>query len=944
MEVVSFFSYKGGVGRTLAVSQVAEQLSRFRLSSLVIDFDLEAPGMLYKFEKDLDKIKDKQGIKKGVVDYIHAFFVEKQKQKLPNKLKDYYYSLPIDNERKAPIWLMPAGDLQGNYWDKLADIDWKRDFLQNGERLGSHLLLDLKERIRKELNPDYVLIDSRTGISDITTLTLRLMADKIVVIAVNNSENLDGSEIILRTMIDHRNQWNHQTKQLFFALSRLPMPALDKADQKKKEEEIKQSIQHRFVPALIEADNFTVLHNDSELAWGEKNIRFTPVNEHVTLKEEYGNLFKMITRDNQKVTEEDRISLNQKEKANSLYQQAVSFYNGGQYERAFSIINEIALAQRNAEVYSLRAAINFGKKNYANAIEDFTKLLEFNPAETASIHLNIGIVQSLIANKQKDEEFYLKAFESYKQAISLKPDFAEGYYNWGYDLANLANLKTNDLVLYQQAFEKYQKATTLKPDFAEAYSAWGSDLADFAKANNDHSLYQEAFEKYQKAIALKPDFAEAYSDWGSDLADFAKASNDHSLYQGAFEKYQKAIALKPDFAEAYSAWGSDLADFAKANNDHSLYQEAFEKYQKAIALKPDFAEAYSDWGLHLADFAKASNNDPGLYEQAFEKYQKAIALKPDFAEAYYNWGVHLGNFAKASNNDPRLYEQAFEKYQKATALKPDFAEAYSGWGFQLANFAKANNNAPGLYQQAFEKYQRATALKPDFVEVYSAWGSDLADLAKANNDHSLFQEAFDKYQKATTLKPDFAEAYSDWGSDLANFAKASNNDPGLYEQAFEKYQKAIALKPDFAEAYYNWGVHLANFAKASNNDPGLYEQAIEKYQKAASLNPNDANIYNSWGIDLFDIYRIKRNNISNAEKAIEKLLEAEKLSEGSASFNLACAYSLINNPVKSLFYLDKALALKHNNIAEIECDSDLDSIRNLPAFKQLIEKYRSLLS
>lgn len=47
--VVTFYSYKGGVGRSFALANVGVLLSRWGFRVLCIDFDLEAPGLAHFF-------------------------------------------------------------------------------------------------------------------------------------------------------------------------------------------------------------------------------------------------------------------------------------------------------------------------------------------------------------------------------------------------------------------------------------------------------------------------------------------------------------------------------------------------------------------------------------------------------------------------------------------------------------------------------------------------------------------------------------------------------------------------------------------------------------------------------------------------------------------------------------------------------------------------------
>ena len=45
MYITTFYSFKGGVGRTMALVNVAVELVRQGRRVLAVDFDLEAPGL-----------------------------------------------------------------------------------------------------------------------------------------------------------------------------------------------------------------------------------------------------------------------------------------------------------------------------------------------------------------------------------------------------------------------------------------------------------------------------------------------------------------------------------------------------------------------------------------------------------------------------------------------------------------------------------------------------------------------------------------------------------------------------------------------------------------------------------------------------------------------------------------------------------------------------------
>jgi MinD-like ATPase involved in chromosome partitioning or flagellar assembly len=63
-QLITFYSFKGGVGRTMALANVAVNLCRWDYNVLIIDWDLEAPGLEFFFKNfvDLESISNQEGI------------------------------------------------------------------------------------------------------------------------------------------------------------------------------------------------------------------------------------------------------------------------------------------------------------------------------------------------------------------------------------------------------------------------------------------------------------------------------------------------------------------------------------------------------------------------------------------------------------------------------------------------------------------------------------------------------------------------------------------------------------------------------------------------------------------------------------------------------------------------------------------------------------------
>ena len=101
------------------------------------------------------------------------------------------------------------------------------------------------------------------------------------------------------------------------------------------------------------------------------------------------------------------------------------------------------------------------------------------------------------------------AVASYRQAIEIKPDFAEAHNNLGTVL--------KDQGQFNAALISYRRVLKLKPDFAEAHNNLGVALKDTGQLD-------EALVSYRKAVELKPDYAEAHNNLGNCLIQMTRFS------------------------------------------------------------------------------------------------------------------------------------------------------------------------------------------------------------------------------------------------------------------------------------------------------------------------------------------------------------------------------------------------------------------------------------
>ena len=182
MKTITFYSYKGGVGRTLAAANFAVYLAKLGLKTVIIDFDLEAPGIDAKFHSL--KIPEDH---KGLLDYILHYQIHNQEL---CQIQDICIKVPFgDSTDSIPLWLIPSGQyLSENYYKQLSQLDWGKIFSEelNGVAFFQQFIAYIKE----DLKADFVIIDSRTGITEIAGLCTQQLADEVVMLSSMSSESI----------------------------------------------------------------------------------------------------------------------------------------------------------------------------------------------------------------------------------------------------------------------------------------------------------------------------------------------------------------------------------------------------------------------------------------------------------------------------------------------------------------------------------------------------------------------------------------------------------------------------------------------------------------------------------------------------------------------------------------------------------------------------------
>jgi tetratricopeptide (TPR) repeat protein/MinD-like ATPase involved in chromosome partitioning or flagellar assembly len=195
-KVVTFYSYKGGVGRSMALANVAVLLAQWGYKVLIVDWDLEAPGIEQYFKQFIDLRTASNH--KGVVDLLED--IASGRIAAPEQLnwRDYILEIGLQNVGEQ-LHIITAGSRTEQYFYRLRQVDVQRLYDENKGGL-------FIEYLRNEWKSsyDYTLIDSRTGITDIGGICTVHLPDLLILLFTATEQSLKGVIDVHRKVLEAR--------------------------------------------------------------------------------------------------------------------------------------------------------------------------------------------------------------------------------------------------------------------------------------------------------------------------------------------------------------------------------------------------------------------------------------------------------------------------------------------------------------------------------------------------------------------------------------------------------------------------------------------------------------------------------------------------------------------------------------------------------------------
>jgi tetratricopeptide (TPR) repeat protein len=416
----------------------------------------------------------------------------------------------------------------------------------------------------------------------------------------------------------------------------------------------------------------------------------------------------------------------------------------------------------------------------------------------------------------------------YRQALRLKPDFAEAY-------NNLANVMTAQ-GRRQEALACYRLAVLTQPNYADAHNNLGLALLERGELD-------EAAAHFGEAVRLKPALAEAHQGLG--LVLIKQNRLDEAAHQ-----LEEALRLQPLLELAHFHLGQILRSQARPAEALPHLFEALRlktTREKAAALLPPVVQSArvervgssEPKDTPLAGPAEAivqqglSLKNQGKLDEAAACFREAVQIDPDAAQAYFALGRVLEERGRL--------EEAASAFHHVLRLQPERAEAYLALGATLREQVQL--------ERAVTFLREAIRLRPDLAEAYHQLGLALTDQGLEDEAEAVFRDAL-------RLRPDNVPTLSHLGILL--------EESGSLEEGRVLLEKALALNPRDVQVHVHYGTSLVN--------QGRFEEARAQYLQAVALQP-------SCGAAYFFLARDVKHTFAEEEvRRMAELLERDELS------------------------------------------------------------------
>ena len=502
-------------------------------------------------------------------------------------------------------------------------------------------------------------------------------------------------------------------------------------------------------------------------------------------------------------------------------------------------------------------------------------------------------------------------------------------------------------------------------DYRKAEEAYQNDDYDEAMGLVEKQL--KATPKHVDALYLRALIRGENGEYAKARADLDRALK---CYRGQPEVERSRLnALKgllfqseerfPDAAKAFAR----AAKYArKDDQDHVqsiqfLLAQTYYKMEDRNAAEKVYLQMLKDDPEDEAAMVGLARNrmDDGQYEEALEWLDKAQALDEDYSSVYK---FKMQVFDKMERREACV-EAALKYLELDDEVPVSLVAHYCGKHYPYA-VAKVKGRA-----HSAEDPTRWLVLLTDLYENHGDYRSAIAvydTLMEENEDDEVLYYRSKCYRELGEFRraaADLTEAYELTG-DLDYLAARGDalRSGGYYDEAIRDYRTCLETDPSHgyyyyaigwsyelsgdchqAMQYYDMGVEIDQsypyllLSRADLLKSDRPEEAQADYEKILALD----TIPEEGSCRHYALLGLGRE--AEAVEWMDQMIARDTMRSGSY-YDKACLYGRMGRLDESLAALDTAFQKGFRRFAHLEHDDDMDPIRNLPAYKALVEKYR----
>ncbi|MEM8560194.1 MAG: tetratricopeptide repeat protein [Bacteroidota bacterium] len=491
---ITFYSFKGGVGRTMALLNVANILAGLGRRVLMIDVDLEAPGLTLFQDKTLGAGTSQK--QQGLVDAFRAFLDTPKDAALMDDSPERFMKLYVRQDLPFPeslkrreggcLDLLPVGRLDETYERTLYGLDFGEVFEAG---VGKPMIDRLKALLTDTGRYDYVLIDSRTGFSDEGSICTRFLGDYLVVLTGLNRQNLRGTARFLE-----RSGLTDRKGRIAMVASPVPLFYEEvRAERLRVAEQMLANV-GLDVPLDIQIPYHPLLALDED-----PNVQ--PLHK-TDLYEAYQELTQVLRQWANDVPE-------------TRMQEVLRLVSEGQEARALAVFKEVG--EENPQL-ALQTIRNVGFLLEKQSPKTMIPLL--NHALTLEDHTHPTPQLGMLFEMLGAAQFYSGAslgVDAYEQALAVYRE-NDNRRQEGRILNNLG-LRYAALGQVERAIELYEQALTISREARDSFSE-GSTLTNLGNTYADLGQVGRAMDLHEQALAISRETRDRSGE-GVDLGNLS---------------------------------------------------------------------------------------------------------------------------------------------------------------------------------------------------------------------------------------------------------------------------------------------------------------------------------------------------------------------------------------------------------------------------------------